>query len=263
MKKAITIILLLTLCISTVIVPVSATIDTTKKYDEAKKFISNIDFDYYYNLTDLGDDVKNDLKNIEEYVSSHSNYTMEDLNEIIVPADENESRLTRASYDYTKLLPTSKDMLNNQEKEIFNSNSAYGLSVLLQGSYANSQELSRFGSNTWGTNGDAFRHAVWNALGTYYTSESYMKKFATAHETGSADYDANSVDTKMDLQNNASGRSLFKSMNLPSDSPNGMAIPNLISNNIATATKNGKLVRFVVSGVQYSTLRATNSATSN
>lgn len=54
-----------------------------------------------------------------------------------------------------------------------------------------------------------------------------------------------------------------KSMDLPSNPPNGMVIPYLISNNIATATKNGKLVRFVVAGVQYSTLRATNSATTN
>lgn len=52
-------------------------------------------------------------------------------------------------------------------------------------------------------------------------------------------------------------------MDLPSNPPNGMVIPYLISNNIATATKNGKLVRFVVAGVQYSTLRATNSATTN
>ena len=129
--------------------------------------------------------------------------------------------------------------------------------------YANSQEEGRFGSNTWATNGDAFRHGLWNALGAHFTSQSYMEKFATAHETGSPDYNANSIDTQMDLKNNATGRSLVKTMDLPSNPPNGMVIPYLISNNIATATKNGKLVRFVVKGVQYSSLRATNSATTN
>ena len=264
MKKFISIFLILGLCCTLFVFPVSAQTQINQNdYSEAKEYIANIDFDYFYNSADVGDDVKEDLKRIQEFIATKQKYTIEDLNAVITPADINPNKISRASYDYSKLLPTSKDMLNAKEKEVFNSNPAYGLSVLLQASYANSQEAGRFGSNTWATNGDAFRHALWNALGAHFTSQSYMEKFATAHEKGSADYNANSIDTQMDLKNNASGRSLVKSMDLPSNPPNGMVIPYLISNNIATATKNGKLVRFVANGVQYSSLRATNSATKN
>lgn len=264
MKKFLSILLLLSMCCMLFVLPVSAEEQISRnKYDEAEEYVSNIDFDYFYNSFDIGDDVKTDLKKIQEYISLNEKYTIEDLNKIIEPANINENYNSRAGYDYAKLLPTSKELLNANEKVVFNSNPAYGLSVLLQASYANSQEVGRFGSNSWATNGDAFRHALWNALGTHFTSQSYMERFATAHETGLPSYNANSIDTQMDLKNNATGRSLVKSMDLPSNPPNGMVIPYLISNNIATATKNGKLVRFVANGVEYSTLIATNSATTN
>lgn len=256
--------LFLTVCFFTFVLPVSAEEHPLQKeYDDAVKLISTIDFEYYTNSSTLGDDVKNDLERIQEYVSTHEQYTIEDLNAIIEPADTNQKSKSLSDYDYTKFLPTSKDVLNAEEKEIFNSNPAYGLSVLLQASYANDQEASRFGSNTWATNGDAFRHALWNALGTHYTSEAYMESFATAHETGSLHYNADSIDTKMDLQNNAAGRSLVQDMKLPVNPPNAMVIPYLISNNIAAATENGELVRFFANGVQYDVLISTDSATKN
>lgn len=264
MRKFVSAIFLIAVCFSIFVVPVSAEeYSVQSEYERARDFVSNIDFDFFLSLPDLGDDVIADLKNIQNYITTHNNYTMTDICELTEPANTDSNIVLYTRYDYSSLLPTSKDLLNDEEKEVFNSNPAYGLSVLLQASYANSQEQSRFGSNTWATNGDAFRHALWNALGAHFTSESYMCRFATAHETGASGYNPNSIDTKMDLRNNASGRSLVKSMDLPSNPPNGMVIPYLISNNIATATKNGKLVRFVVGGVQYNTLKATDSATTN
>ena len=264
MKKTISTILLIAIFFSITAVPAYAEeYSSQTEYTKAKDFVANINFDFFFSSSDLGEDVIADLKNIQDYITSHREYTMDDLCDLVEPAKTRVNANHATKFDYSSLLPTSKDVLNAKEKEVFNSNPIYGLSVLLQASYANSQEKGRFGSNTWATNGDAFRHALWNALGTQFTSESYMRRFATAHETGSSDYDPNSIDTKMDLRNNATGRSLVKSMDLPSNPPNGMVIPYLISNNIATATKNGKLVRFVVAGVQYSTLRATNSATTN
>ena len=52
-------------------------------------------------------------------------------------------------------------------------------------------------------------------------------------------------------------------MSLPSNPPNGMIIPYLISNNIASATANGQLVRFVVGGVQHNALMVTDLSTAN
>lgn len=261
MKKIISIILLIAVCFLNTEVQVSAKAYSIRaEYDEAREFVSNIDFTFFLSSSDLGEDIIADLKCIQNYINSHENYTINDLTKLIEPAKES---INSKNYDYSVLLPTSKDLLNDEEKALFNSNPLYGLSVLLQASYANSQELGRFGANTWATNGDAFRHALWNALGAHFTSESYMNQFATAHETGSNGYDQNSIDTQMDLQNNATGRSLVNYMSLPSNPPNGMIIPYLISNNIASATANGQLVRFVVGGVQHNTLMVTDSSTAN
>lgn len=132
--------------------------------------------------------------------------------------------------------------------------------VLAQADYANKSEKGVFGSNSWGTNGDAYRHALWNAMGAKGVGDSYMAAFATAHETGSAGYNPNSIDTQMDLKNNAKGRELLKSMKFPSRPPNGMTIPYIIRNEIAKAVANGKMVRFVSGGKQYSYLMPTNSS---
>lgn len=229
----------------------------------AVEFVSKIDFEFYLSYPGLGEDIISDLTNIHNYITSHKYYTISDLNKLIEPVKKSNERNPRTRYDYSTLLPSSKIDLNDEETEVFNSNPIFGLFVLLQAAYANDQELCRFGSNTLGTNGDAFRHALWNALGTYYSSESYMQSFATAHETGSAYYNPNSVETQMDLYNNSMGRTLVSYMNLPSDPPNGMTIPYLMGNYIASATAYGLLVRFVVGGVTYSTYRPTNSATTN
>lgn len=223
-------------------------------------FMISFDFNYCYNSLYLGNDVKQDLRIIEQYVLKHNEYTLDELNSLISPI---KPKRVKDSYDFSKYLSTSKDILNSQEIEVFNSNPVYGLTVLVQASYANDQEKERFGSNTWGTNGDAFRHSVWNALGANATSVSYMERFATAHETGSDDYDIGTADTLMDLSNNATGRSLLSEIRLPSNPGNAMVIPYVISNNIASAVANGQMVRFVVGNIQYKSLMPTNSATEN
>lgn len=74
---------------------------------------------------------------------------------------------------------------------------------------------------------------------------------------------ASTIDTQMDLKNNAKGRELLKSMKFPSRPPNGMTIPYIIRNEIAKAVANGKMVRFVSGGKQYSYLMPTNSSSKN
>ena len=50
---------------------------------------------------------------------------------------------------------------------------------------------------------------------------------------------------------------------LKSRPPNGMTIPYIIRNEIAKAVANGKMVRFVSGGKQYSYLMPTNSSSKN
>ena len=229
------------------------------------EYFKSFDFSVCYESETLGQDVKEDLKKVEVYISQNENPSLQELNGIIGKIEESNTPITRAAaaYDYSKYLPVSEGQLNSKEKQIFNQNPAAGLIVLAQADYANKSEKGVFGSNSWGTNGDAYRHALWNAMGAKGVGDSYMAAFATAHETGSAGYNPNSIDTQMDLKNNAKGRELLKSMKFPSRPPNGMTIPYIIRNEIAKAVGNGKMVRFVSGGKQYSYLMPTNSSSKN
>lgn len=61
-------------------------------------------------------------------------------------------------------------------------------------------------------NGDAFRHAYWNALMTNDIGSNKAELFANAHESETPD----GIDKTMDLYNNAQGRSIGQTWN-PSD----------------------------------------------
>jgi hypothetical protein len=58
--------------------------------------------------------------------------------------------------------------------------------------------------NAHNDNGDAFRHTYWNALMAKYIGTTKAKIFGDAHETGSR----RPIEKKMDLNNNAVGRSI-------------------------------------------------------
>ncbi len=231
--------------------------------EDFKVYMEYFDFEECYNSDTLGSDVKEMLKIVEEYINKNADYSIAELNEELGTINKVPTDISTISNDYSKYLPSSLVELNDEEVAVFNRNPTWGLVVLVQADYANKEEKKRFGSNTWATNGDAYRHALWNALGARGTSQEYMKSFATAHESGSPDYNINDIDTQMDLINNSRGRELLKTMTFPSRPSNGMTIPYIICSNIANAVENGKLVRFVANGIQYTYLLETNSATSN
>ncbi len=233
--------------------------------NETMDYFNSFDFEECYISETLGEGIKYSLRKIEAYINEHNYYTIDDLNTVAEPIDVERLSYTKssASYDYSCLLPNSETLLNSQEIEIFNSNPAWGAVILVQADYANRMEKQFFGGNTWATNGDAFRHALWNAMGARGTSDSYMEAFATAHETGSPQYDPNNIDTQMDLYNNEMGRELLKNMTFPSRPANGMTIPYVIWNNIANAVANGQMRRFVANGTQYTYLIPTNSSSTN
>ena len=219
----------------------------SSEYTDAKEFISKIDFAECYDIPNLDPELKSDLQAVENFVSTHTHYTMEEINSLVQPATQSQSMsfnnrrdLLKSGYDYSKLVPDSKSHLNAEDRKVFNSNPTLGLIVLVQGSYANSSEKNRFGNNTWATNGDAYRHALWNALGTYYAGSTYMASFATAHEKGASNYNPSSVDTKMDLQNNKSGRSLITSGFIPSNPKDNGLVSYEISKKVASAAKKRK-----------------------
>ena len=114
-------------------------------------------------------------------------------------------------------------------------------------SYQNNKFPNMNGHNTYS---DAFRHSLWNALicihvgGTKSSRIEWAEKFTTLHETSSGSYDANGLETNMDLHNNMIGRNwydknatqsnywIFYSVSSPSDELAANAIYNLAKNSV-------------------------------
>lgn len=93
------------------------------------------------------------------------------------------------------------------------------------------EAAKRFPSNTLHNGeGDAFRHAYWNALMTKHESEALAKEFADAHETNPGQPAAEKT---MDLHNNEVGRQIGK------DNPK--ATDEELADLVEKALKDGKL----------------------
>ena len=123
MKKTVSTILLIAIFFSIAAVPAYAEeYSSQTEYTKAKDFVANINFDFFFSSSDLGEDVIADLKNIQDYITSHRDYTMDDLCDLVEPAKTRVNANHATKYDYSSLLPTSKDVLNAKEKEVFNSN---------------------------------------------------------------------------------------------------------------------------------------------
>ena len=96
------------------------------------EYFKSFDFSVCYESETLGQDVKEDLKKVEVYISQNENPSLQELNGIIGKIEESNTPITRAAaaYDYSKYLPVSEGQLNSKEKQIFNQNPAAGLIVL-------------------------------------------------------------------------------------------------------------------------------------
>ncbi len=103
----------------------------------------------------------------------------------------------------------SYDRLNKAEKKLVINNPfiAYCIGQLADRSFE--QTNKRFNSikSLHNVKGDAFRHALWNALMTSNFDEKIAKKFADAHEKTS---NQPSIEKEMDLYNNEIGRKIGK-----------------------------------------------------
>ena len=239
-------------------------ISAESREDDAVKVKNLIDnIRDVYETIQLDEEIVPVVEKVLAYANKNGNCSIERLNEIVGYISTPGQTRNINSYDYTKYLPTVQSQLNAAEVNVFNSNPIYGLSVLVQAAAANDKESQLFGSNTWATNGDAFRHSYWNALGAYYTTQSYMASFANAHETGSPDYDPTSLDYAMDVFNNARGRYYVANMSVLISPPSGVSISYLISLEIASRVQNGYMRRFYAGSIPYSYLIPTNSSSTN
>jgi hypothetical protein len=105
--------------------------------------------------------------------------------------------------------------MSPSELELFNflsffQRSRYLLSAQQASEYAESFFPNRF--DLWNGKGDAYRHAMWNALGVKRLGEELMEQLATLHEDQEPWYDFEYKEVEMDLFNNQVGRSIGLNM---------------------------------------------------
>lgn len=105
--------------------------------------------------------------------------------------------------------------LNEKEKELFKANVLKGTRALNYAYNAETRAKARYISESlYQGNGDAFRHALWNALMAKDLGASYAKQWGDAHEYGQS-----GIDPEMDLYNNDKGRTIVTSVAGGMDSP--------------------------------------------
>lgn len=167
--------------------------------------------------------IRNDENfNFKTLVVDDKTIQVKDIKEILKQADAFEKNTRRKSADSmnefidkkilelsskTRIYPDeiANNVLNPQELALYNENKYVGLKVALAAKAAGSEARSRYKSAyIFRDNGDAFRHAYWNALMARDVGYSWAQRWGNAHEYGEQNNDG--LDKTMDLYNNRVGR---------------------------------------------------------
>ena len=101
--------------------------------------------------------------------------------------------------------------LNNKEKDIVKWDIRFLRAIDIERNAKKATEMTyaRFGYNGKGDKSDAYRHAMWQALNTQDTGESFTRKWANAHEYSSPVNELK-TDLYMDIHNNDVGIEIGK-----------------------------------------------------
>lgn len=178
------------------------------------------------------EDVNYFVEALDKYLEQNPNATENEQNYYleILMVDYYENKTETYGLDYV----AGAAGLNSKEKALYNQSPTKGLRCMQAGVTATSAAKSRFTSSVLHNgNGDAFRHAFWNALMVKLTGSSWASKWATAHEDGATNQP--SIEKSMDLSNNSYGRSLAGRVG---NVPDHVYIDQLLLD-----VKNGKLKR--------------------
>ena len=148
--------------------------------------------------------------------------------------------------------------LNSCEKLLLNRYPSAKMGLLASGYAAQQWTDFKFGYNGRNDCSDAFRHALLNALSTFYLGADIAKEFGDAHECDNTP-DLH-LEGEMDLHNNAMGRSIYNSL----PKPNNGALPtHVISAEICERLENGDLKVFSVPSNNQSPLVPSNNCKCN
>jgi len=97
--------------------------------------------------------------------------------------------------------------MSSSETQIFeNMTRVQQLSYLANAQFATWKSEDLFPNSLYNGKGDAFRHALWNALNAIDLGYSLAERLTTAHEQKPASYPYSYKENEMDLYNNRVGR---------------------------------------------------------
>ena len=130
---------------------------------------------------------------------------------------------------------TYKDQMSASEVTLYNGLSAYQQTMYLLSAhqaFQKSQELYNEPCELHNGQGDAFRHAYWNALSTFRIGEELTLQLTTAHEDKPPSYAYNDFETDMDLHNNSVGIDIISKL----------SAGQIVYEAVVTELENGRLV---------------------
>lgn len=130
--------------------------------------------------------------------------------------------------------------LNPLEQALYDQNPWKGLQALWEGNKAVNEAQERYNGSLHNDNGDAFRHAYWNAMMVKHIDYSWAYDWATAHEEGAEGQPA--IEGKMDLYNNMMGRLIGNANKSKSDEEIADIIQEAVRNGEMKIIANGNLV---------------------
>lgn len=169
---------------------------------------NNDDEDFNWDILELdGAKIKyeNVVKIMEEtdlFIKNNPKKSQSQINNFV---DEriNKYKITRFKRGWLDDLVKNK--LNPKELKLYRQNKRVAFTIALAAKTAGSEAKARYEKKQlFRGNGDAFRHAYWNALMARDVGNTWALKWGDAHEYG--EKNNNGIDRKMDLYNNRKGR---------------------------------------------------------
>jgi len=208
--------------------------------NDQSEFTEN--FDYAAEMKDL--DIGHALHLIKIYMYENPYATEEQINlHLIYLIKSNSIFPERARVDWAGFLPSNVNHMGPHTTAVFNSNPISGMQALNSGRIAEDTAASRWSAaSLHNGNGDAFRHAFWNAhLFFQIANRDFVIRFTTAWEDDGDARGQPRIERDMDIFNNLRGVEIgtsFRNANIGVN-PN-VAMPRLEAE-VMNATRNGVL----------------------
>lgn len=204
--------------------------------------------DNFYNLDSEYDSILDQLT-YEDFENAYNILQTYDLQSMSSDELDYETKkilidLHKSTIQLNRYLPESYSHLKNAEKALVKKHPFMASVVYDSSKKASRRALELYNTKTHNDNGDAFRHAYWNALlscklSVVYTGKdiifdlnrglSLAEKFATAHED---DPNQPKEEELMDLYNNRQGRIVYRDYFNPSKMPSDMDLSNWVENRV-------------------------------